>query len=155
MSPPPHAAAARRRRRIILPLRCRSTPPLSPRSRSLFIFLKFFFSAGPTQGRRYGFACGLGDIRRQVRPRAPRGWGGVAMAVADPSRIGGGCGGSEPTMTTTEAETETDITVARRGGGSRTSIAPSAQCTNDEDDHRRHPSPSPTAYDVGFLSVFP
>ena len=43
--------------------------------------------------------------------------GVVAMAVADPSRIGGGCGGSEPTMTTTEAETETDITVARRGGG--------------------------------------
>ena len=38
------------------------------------------------------------------------------MAVADPSQIGGGCGGSEPTMTTTEAETETDITVARRGG---------------------------------------
>jgi hypothetical protein len=30
-----------------------------------------------------------------------------------------------------------------------------AQCTNDEDDHRRHPSPSPTAYDVGFLSVSP
>ncbi len=32
-TPPPHAAA-RRRRRIIPPLRCRSTPPLSPRSRS-------------------------------------------------------------------------------------------------------------------------
>ena len=39
------------------------------------------------------------------------------MAVADPSQIGGGCGGSESTMTTTEAEMETDITVTRRGGG--------------------------------------
>ena len=59
-----------------------------------------------------GFACELREA------------GVVAMAVVDPSRIGGGCGGSEPTMTTTEAETETDITVARRGGAHRPPLRP-------------------------------